>query len=257
MLCVQIASDIHLESNLSLKFDDVVVPHPQARVLCLAGDIGDPLSSQYKTFINRCADTFEHVVIVPGNHEYLLSASSMDETDRYIQHICPANVYYLPKGSSVEPIGGYNFIGGTLWTHIPVETEYMLQKVTKAGFQSIRDYNDEHARQLANIKCNIDDKKCNIVITHHAPILSNQEMYTCNDAPDVYLYGSSALTTIPNVSAWFYGHTHKNYSGVYGEDTQDTTIIATNQHGRKAIPGWSKTSIYWMFETSGTSGMFG
>lgn len=75
-------SDLHLERRggvaapLSTLFSPHVLSH--ADVLALLGDIGDPLSPAYRSFLTACALAFPLVLVVPGNHEFHNDEDGMD-----------------------------------------------------------------------------------------------------------------------------------------------------------------------------------
>ncbi len=119
---IQLASDIHLEQNPDMKFQDVIVP--SADIFILAGDIGCPLQASYKNFIKECHQRFKHTILIAGNHEYRRSMPrTMEQVDEYLDDMCKQypNVYYLAHGSN-KVVGDVNFIGATMWT--PIEDKH-------------------------------------------------------------------------------------------------------------------------------------
>ena len=69
----QIASDLHLEIiSESKTFSDLI--EPVAPILLLCGDIGNPSTDRYVSFLEWCSDNFETVVAIACNHEFYSSA---------------------------------------------------------------------------------------------------------------------------------------------------------------------------------------
>eukprot|EP00198_Chlamydomonas_reinhardtii_P013438 XP_001702775.1 predicted protein [Chlamydomonas reinhardtii] len=66
---LSVVSDLHLEAR-PLELDEVIDPELKADVLCLLGDIGDPTTDTYRTFLAQCAARFPTVLLLAGNNEY-------------------------------------------------------------------------------------------------------------------------------------------------------------------------------------------
>tara|TARA_R100001163_G_C5066416_1_gene204820 strand:+ start:2691 stop:3935 length:1245 start_codon:yes stop_codon:yes gene_type:complete len=69
---VQVLSDLHLDYK-KWKGREVapeIAVGENAKFLVLAGDIGNPISKIYNDFLKNVCKIFEHVVLVPGNHEF-------------------------------------------------------------------------------------------------------------------------------------------------------------------------------------------
>src|SRR5688572_28243834 len=64
---IQIVSDIHLEFRSKANMP-IIKRH--AENLALLGDIGKPFCTSYASFIGEQAETFDHIFVVMGNHEY-------------------------------------------------------------------------------------------------------------------------------------------------------------------------------------------
>jgi predicted phosphodiesterase len=262
-LKIQILSDVHLEKNAGLTFADVVSTRPCADVLVLAGDIGCPQHESYRAFLTEARKHFTQVIVVAGNHEYRSCLpKTMKDVDDIITRICAEvssssssnTVTYLQNGGNLC-IGDVNFIGATLWSHVPVD------KVGKEDVQFINGTNfadlriDEHTpmtvetgnalfnQHLYNIaqstRFGIKNKKKNVVITHHAPIIDG----AFKDPlllPKNYLYGTdlSAYLGFSFMHTWVYGHTHWNTLN----NVNGTTCVC-NQYGGNGVRGWIKGSL--------------
>jgi hypothetical protein len=169
-----------------------------------------------------------------------------EQTDAYISSFTKSlsNVYYLAKGSSIEPLPGYNFIGATMWSYIPLPTSPEIEKRLQTQLKCTpQQYNNEFQTHLKNIGLSIKPNKKNIIVTHHSPLLTVS--FKSHDLPRNHLYGTDLSNTCiglkHHINAWFYGHTHWNFTGVI-----NGTLISSNQYGAKGIEGWAKSSHYWV-----------
>jgi len=66
---VQFASDVHLEfepNQNQIDFNSIVSPVPNAKVLILAGDIGNPKMPSYSNFLAWCSKRWPFVLVVSG-----------------------------------------------------------------------------------------------------------------------------------------------------------------------------------------------
>ena len=148
-------SDIHLELRKKLP-KDITKLFPEnfgANILVLAGDIGNPFSDLYKTFLELCVSRFLYVLVVSGNHEYYTSTKrqrTMEETDQQISRICEATgAQHLTVGKAFDVPNdisdknhditdnnydssdnnydsGYRFVGCTLWSEVDRSAENIM-----------------------------------------------------------------------------------------------------------------------------------
>ena len=66
-------SDIHLEfikPNKIINFINNISQSDKDEVCILAGDIGNPYSSNYKIVIDHISKTFQKTFIIAGNHKF-------------------------------------------------------------------------------------------------------------------------------------------------------------------------------------------
>jgi metallophosphoesterase superfamily enzyme len=84
-LRICLLSDLHIEFNFTrgfaLSVNDAITPGVHADVLVLNGDIGTVDTEKdretLRGFLTGCSGRFEHVLLVPGNHEYYAPSSRM------------------------------------------------------------------------------------------------------------------------------------------------------------------------------------
>jgi predicted phosphodiesterase len=276
---IQYVSDLHLELYDKLAFPLVLTP--AARYLALAGDIGQPHTTLFKSFLEYTSRNWERVFFVAGNHEYYSKRrakywkyskpNTMFEIQKQLTEICAPykNVHFLHHDSpSVYlPTENIAVIGTTLWTHIPDDFVHEAQTgindynlIPIEDGETIhcikpQDTNKLHAKESAMLESHIDywgSQNVQVcVITHHMPsydlISSRYEgsPYNCCFA------SSQERLMKPHVRAWIYGHTHNSASGVIKK-----TLCAVNARGylNEHVPGFSREAWLEFPTTSEESG---
>jgi predicted phosphodiesterase len=246
MLEIQIVSDLHLEFWASKpKFNFI---KPVAPILALLGDIcccgADDDFNTFKRFINEVLPLYEHIIMVPGNHEYYfnptektapVAKNTMEGIDEkicaYFKETSP-KLHYLNNSTFKLTIGktNYHFIGTALWSWIPEEFRVKVQSemndyqyiYTLDGKKCIGLTSDyvvqQHLKSFKYIKSQINKIKKTkdkiIVLTHHKPYLS--ESYNPTSLDVAYESDLSILFDLPIV-LWCYGHTHVADNSVHGK----------------------------------------
>lgn len=213
MYMIRYLSDLHLEfirPNKINKFIELIKPAPD-QICILAGDIGNPYSSNYDTFMKHVDQSFRRTFVIAGNHEFYNNSIPIHDTREHMKNYFKQydNISFLDN--STEIYDGQLFVGSTLWT-----------KITKTAYQ-IND--SKFIPEFNHILYNLEHKKCRaflkeaietstlpvIVITHHVPsydfmaekykdCVYNEWFYA--DMND-FIYENRA-----RIRAWFYGHTH-------------------------------------------------
>lgn len=212
-----------------------------ADVLILAGDIC-VVQSFYQTcceeFFDKCADEFEHVIYVTGNHEYYRGdiKKSFSKLKEFLSK--RKNIHLLEN--ELIDIDQYRFIGSTLWTDMnnrdPITKNEVLMGMNDFSLISYNSRkflpNDAislHEKSIDFISNSLnDDTKYNIVITHHAP--SQKSISHCY-SDDYHMNGAyrtnlDDIISNKNILAWIHGHTHHNVDYMIGN-----TRILSNQRG--------------------------
>ena len=220
-------SDLHLEIRKT--FDRKMFDNVTADVLLLAGDIGKPHLPIMHEFLQFCALQFQHVVYVPGNHEYW-SGQGHVVVDERLEKLCePFENVHLLRRNVLELSDNTCVLGCTLWSlsREAVTTVHYrgdmndyrrIKKPVVTEFGTKKHYPVLPADTSAWHKRDIDwlaaelakrmHQKC-IVVTHHAPLVQE-----CVDNPDDYFtqfYASDQSRLINSNSQillWAYGHTH-------------------------------------------------
>ena len=266
---IQYVSDIHLEYYDKMAFPLLV--KPAARFLALAGDIGNPGSDLYRSFIDYTARNWERVFLVAGNHEYYArrpaaqwkysAPNHMFEVQKIIKSVCAPykNVSFLHHDNPSVYLAKYNVavVGATLWSHIPDDfkaeavsgmNDYKLIPFEVDGALrrlSPDDTNEIHAKEKAMLESQItywgaqQAQVC--VITHHMPSYSlispryESSPYNC-------CFASHCESLMkPHVRAWIYGHTHNASTGIL-----ENTICAVNARGYPHEMGHGFSAEAWL-----------
>lgn len=260
------ASDLHIELMDNFKETteivslwDFVKEEGITYYLALVGDIGNPMKHSLYEFLQLISPQYERIYYVPGNHEYYnLDYPEKTKTgmDQILIDLCQkfSNILYF--NNRTDYIGNIKLIGTTLWSNVP---DYLSRKITR----NINDYhlikkndlddlvsittddtNLWNKNSVEFIKHEVDENYKCIILTHHAPLYSDEDeqLYTANpiymysDNNDAFHNDLANLIKSP-IIAWIYGHTHYvnifEYNGV---------TIATNQLG------YSHESTYKTFD---------
>jgi predicted phosphodiesterase len=208
---IQFMSDIHLE------FGPMTVPEVHGDVLVLAGDIHT--GAKAIPFLNECADEFNHVIYLLGNHEYY--GQKMWELPNKIRAVteCTENLHFLDNGSII--IDGINFIGSTLWSKADPMLQFIMNDFRKITCKYAFGYNKLSPERAFNlhiiakklIKNSIIPGEKNVVITHFAPSMEMIDTARYNDAKINTGYATDILQEFDpkDISLWISGHTHSCY----------------------------------------------
>jgi len=242
-LRVYCISDLHLEfyDDYRTLYNRIKKFIPEADVLILAGDIGYPVKTHGKSrdhignylgLLKRFRQKYDHVILVPGNHEYYCATGfDRNKVTTQLQQVCKeADVILL--ANSTATIRGVKFYGTTLWSHAVPRIKDMMKDFDYV-FPTVGQYNNEHktcADWLTNaVKADIDDStiRSQIVVTHHLPTtklcIPQFKDHPCNSG-----FYSDVIEHIDTskVKLWFAGHTHEFVSYIHSQ-----TTIVVNPYG--------------------------
>ena len=110
-MIVQYFSDLHLETYHRLKLNSILKKIKiVGEVLILCGDIGNPFSYNYRTFLEYISDKYKKIFIIAGNHEFYRNGRSISDTIEKIKQIVEAkpNISFL--NNSCEFYNNYLFV---------------------------------------------------------------------------------------------------------------------------------------------------
>lgn len=254
-----VISDLHLEhrckissltqfanqyKQLGRKGYDVNDSQNKNRILILAGDIGYPSRSNYWMFLRDCAQKYQFVICVPGNHEYYDEKYSFDQTNKLIE--CESkkifdefgNFHYL-NNSSVT-IDGVKYIGTTLWSQLdPLCKKDITSQLNDFNYITLNNNCDKltfeqyvqmHQTCLNWLQQEIDqtiNTEMNqnfVVITHHLP--SYQLIHPKYKFASINSAFYTNLDDIIKGKLWVAGHTHQPMTKII-----NNTLIVVNPFG--------------------------
>lgn len=211
----QYMSDIHLEfyKDAATITSQMQIKSP---ILILAGDIGNPYQYNYATFLSFCANHYQKIFLIAGNHEYYQKNETMEQTRKQIMNVISLfpNITFLHN--SYEEYLGICWIGSTMWTHI-INPQYTINDTTMIPELTVDKVNELHLESKEFIGSTLHhyfQKPC-VVITHHLPLLEltlpkfKQSFYSKYNQ----WFATDDMTDIienqSNILAWVYGHTHE------------------------------------------------
>ncbi len=231
---IQLISDIHLEFGRRID-----IQNAGADVLVLAGDICMANKiEEYKSFFKECAEKFNSVVYVMGNHEHYKHTFN-DTADVIRKAVADLpNFHFLDNESVV--IDGVKFIGTTLWTDMndkcPLTMDYLRKGMSDyhvivyrngdGNFFKFKPQTSfmEHCIARSFIDRETKDGPC-VVVTHHAPSFQsihetykNEQFMNGGFASD--LEDMIHIAT-DNIKLWCHGHMHNDFDYMVG----DTRVV--------------------------------
>jgi predicted phosphohydrolase len=241
MIKIQFISDIHIEFR-GIKYKNLF--KISGDVLCMAGDICACGNAEdfinFIGFLKYICPKYQHVIHVPGNHEYYTAGVKKINKTHSMQHINDSlkkleniipNYHFLNNRmiSLVINKKKYYFCGTTLWSNVnpndydEVEKRmndynyiYYINKSDNLKKFDIKEMTRLYKKNIAYIKRIIENIKNSkdkfILITHHKPVSdtlpSDRDILT-----QAYESDLTNIITKPFKIA-IHGHTHKHYNKV-------------------------------------------
>ncbi len=217
---IQLLSDLHLEH--SHRHPPFELPASGADVVVLAGDIDN--GTRAIDWAER-AFPHQHVLYVPGNHEYYEADFWTTAAALKARARDSANVHVLDNDEHI--IDGIRFLGSTLWTDFALHGEHNIDTAFAQSLHTVADFRkirmgerfitpqqtvDLHREAVAFLQPRLQQSLADrtVVITHHAPHpRSVHPRWAGNAANPAFV---SDLTRLMGRSAlWLHGHTHDSF----------------------------------------------
>jgi predicted phosphodiesterase len=219
-----ILSDLHTE------FESFDWPAKYANVLILAGDC---FTDDGVSFIRQAKEHAEHVLFVPGNHEFY--GYEYHARLEYLKSL-PCEVLH---NRAIE-INGVKFAGSTLWTDFNDDDWFAKQAARRDmnDFYTIK-WHNRNLHPDDTVKLNEQARKflygCNadVVITHHIPDTSLIHKKWDNNPLNLAFANTRINFNKISPKLWVFGHTHDsvhtnlgdtlficNPKGYYNEDKE-------------------------------------
>jgi predicted phosphohydrolase len=221
---------------------------PSADVLVLAGDIGSFYKyEQLYNFIKDIVGYFNHVLYIPGNHEYYLppgyapkSHSELLECSNKLDKAFD-NFNVLHRRSI--QIGDVCIVGATLWSDLQCELPRFIVRINGMDTES---YKRQHETDLRYLTAMVGYCKTNklrmICVTHHPPTYDVMKNAS-KRAKYISLYASNLdyMLKKEDIDTWICGHVHSNFDFT---STLGSRIIG-NQRGKPKdnINDYSKNMV--------------
>lgn len=218
---IKLLSDLHLEFG---SFDA-----GEGDVLILAGDIvnvkemdeGTPQGKYFIKFLENCANSYNKVFMVLGNHEHYFGRMS-DTAKKLLKIIDVKDTNITLLNNSCEEYEGVNFIGGTLWTNFDNENvdKMLIAKDAMTDYHVIEEGEEgkllpsstirEHQETLDYLDQTLPTLKGDtVVVTHHAPHpTSLSGDYVDDDLKHAYQSNLEDFILKHGPEFWVHGHIH-------------------------------------------------
>lgn len=238
----------HLLSDLHIEFSPYkLVPPPPlcppCDALILAGDIGNPWSSEYGEFVRLAAAHYSYVFLIKGNHECF--GHTLEEVSHQIRSVVISananannnnNIIFLDSDVFDIRDTDIRIAGTTLWSEVEDDQRSDVQH-SIADYRLIRGWSVEHnnyhhASAVAFLEKEMQqaraDGKRLVVITHHAPALCGTGRAEHEGSRLSSAFASDLTGTLlqPPVVAWAFGHTHHSTIQIV-----NGIKLASNQRG--------------------------
>ena len=215
---IQYASDLHLEFDENICYLKAGPLEVTGDILILAGDtiyFGAQMSDA-DWFFDWCSANYRQTYLIPGNHEYY-GGFPMEKTIEDFEWRIRDNVTYLNNKSVV--LGNTEIFFTTLWTSIPFEESYTIEKIMndckKARMDGrrfgSRAWNHLHQYCVRWLAGALAESKAahKIVVSHHCPYLSSLgAKYVGSMAVNAYMNDMWPMMENAGIEYWIHGHVH-------------------------------------------------
>lgn len=275
MFRIQYVSDLHLECYEKAVFPQLVTPN--ARYLALAGNIGQPGSRVFHSFLSYVSGHWDRVFYVPGNHEYYAKQSAPkwkhhpptpfhERHQQLLESVSTyKNIHFLDDNTPSYFCEEENvaIVGSTLWTHVPDErlvdarhemNDYTFIPVQRGSGEIMRslhpdDTNYFHAAHHRILGDQVEHWKRRgadvCMITHHMPSYSLiSQRYRGNYLNCCFAASCEDLMQ-PHVKAWIYGHTHNSAVSAIGHTM---TVCNARGYPNESVSGFGR-DVFLEFKT--------
>jgi predicted phosphohydrolase len=187
-----------------------VKPPKKAPVLFLAGDIGDPYSTKWRQFMEYCAQTWDAVFYVIGNHE--LYKNKLKDVQSHIESVFAelnSKVLHLLGRNKIVYYKDYKIVGCTLWSNIAHEAYLRMNDSVYIRDMTFDIYHAEFQHDSQWLKETLAERHDTIVMTHHCPSFKLMNpAYSKEGAINTAFYSELDELFQSHVKLWICGHTH-------------------------------------------------
>jgi predicted phosphodiesterase len=208
---IKLISDVHHEFFEDI---DLYKNNEQADVLVIAGDLAVGHDACWYA-LKEFAEEHEHVVYVPGNHEYY--RGQIEVFDDYISRFSTGSRIHFMNPGMIK-IKDVTFFGGTLWTNF--RDNVFSQQAAARGisdFSLIRNFPTtkaselygKHIKYIKDAYAAVEGKK--VIVTHFLPAIECiSPQYKGNSAINDYFANDLGpwMGDLKDVPYFLFGHTH-------------------------------------------------
>lgn len=236
---IKLLSDLHFEFHMDYGDKFLRNLEPDGADVCvLAGDIAqhrlkDKSKPQMIRLLDRFAEIFEHVIFVPGNHDFIGFQHQLYDSMLRVGTKNKSNVHYLNR--DVVEIDGIRFVGTTLWYRWVSEAmaKGWIDFDLIPGFYS--HYVEENNKNLNFLRDEVQEG--DVVITHHLPShLSVPPKYKNHPQNCFFVCDVEDIIQEKKPALWLHGHTHSGFDYMLGD-----TRVVCNPRGYPLKNGTMET----------------
>lgn len=231
---VKVVSDLHLEM---CDRGDGVPNLGEGEVLILGGDIlcarhlksDGVLKKVYDDFLNECAQNFNHVLYIAGNHESY--GYNYEGSWNVLRENLPKNITLLEN--QYVKIEDWIFYGCTLWTNFRNENPLEMMNASQCmnDYRAIRitekyrklNPNDTLLMHKQSMKIMTDcltefQNEKFWILTHHGPSYQSVHQKYKNDCNGAYVTDlDDFILDRSQIKYWSHGHTHESFDYKIGD----------------------------------------
>ena len=211
----KIVSDQHLEFHAAggsyRKYFQAIHPADgeRAAICIVAGDF-DVISQRSRAFFSELCNRENHVLFVPGNHEYYgcKEMTAVDEALLEIEQNMP-NLTVLRTGAPFH-FAERRFLGDTMW--LPKSPDLILSASLVNDSRLIPHVIEEAGARHQRFRnwLSHELRVGDIVVTHHLPSeRSTPDVYRASATQPWFVAGGVESLFSRKPSVWIHGHTHQ------------------------------------------------
>lgn len=238
---IDVISDIHLDFWVKLEHNPIkfeknirnfvlnILPETPSSILIIAGDMGHN-NKQNFIFITILKEYYEHILIVPGNHDYYLESSnqkkkyknnSMNRWNEMKTMYQELDRVHVLEGDTIE-IEGILFGGTGMWYDFSYGIQHLNKSYTALENILRSDMNDyKLTGGLPRFPYDMFQQEkdrleqivhADVLITHVGPDWSRMpEKYRLDPCSSFYFFDGKPYFHLLENKTWIFGHTHVKY----------------------------------------------
>jgi len=206
-MLIHLVSDLHIDFNIagSIAWLDRFSGNG-ADVLVVAGDTcqGDfLLDEKAHGFLERLASKYNHMIFVPGNHDYYGLNLSYDEDK--VAKVYQKFGFDVLDNWQVK-IHKHSFAGTTLW--FPNDPMNCIYKKRINDFNMIEEFGESVYHRNSVSVHYLGNNDADVFITHYLPFAQSiAPQFSCDSLNRFFLCDmSNKIEKFPKL--WLHGHTH-------------------------------------------------